>query len=142
MSSRQRTFSDMSVAESCVALRTNSLTIYAPCTTLIEAGKISKEEVDDLYLGVLQRYSQVTEKNISKVVIYLCDTMKRKKHIVNNDKRLIIIEIVTRCVDESHTHSIKKNYTQFYRPLLRDVFPDMIDQLLHTQSRKKACVIL
>lgn len=129
---RSRTFSDMSIAESCIDK-------YDTHTTLLRKrpgiGYISDNDLNNIKEVVKMTHYKVTTVNIltvSELVYIRLKQMKMSESII----KTVIIEIVSFLVDESYVCTID-DYTPIYIPIMKDILPVFIDYLICNNNKTK-----
>lgn len=127
---RRRTFSDMSIAESCIdtTMRSQTLIKRRPAADyLVEA------EVNNILTNIDNTFSIVDSENILAVVEYLYNYLSKKHGTV--EMKIIITEILSATIDNKHNFDTQ--YTIIYRPILKDIVPWFVDYLSRNQVTKK-----
>ena len=140
MSKRERTFSDMSIAESCIDVHIHQKVLMKrrPCVDIL-----TQDQVDKLINNIHHHFSTVDTTTILEVTKFMHNNIDKQKYN-SLEIKTIIVETLSEIIDRSHQDIFHKgDYTHVYRPLLQDVIPSFIDilQALDESKRNKRCII-
>ena len=122
MNKRNRTFSDVSIAESCIDVYTKSscLLKHPPATDYL-----SQQDVSAITLYINSHYSNFNTSNILYVskglYTHIQDVYKIKEH---DQLKIICVEIIAYYLDNSNITQIDT-----YRLILKDIIPTFLDIL-------------
>lgn len=122
MKYRDRTFSDMSVAESCIDTHERQRTLMKRQCCI---GFLTQHEVQVILQDIYMKYSNINTQNILEISEYLYHKMNTKFTDILHLKT-IIIELLSEGIDNTNHNS---NYTDVYRPILKDIIPYFINHI-------------
>ena len=128
---RNRTFSDMSIAESCIDThekQKRTLLQRQPCINILNKG-----EVTTLINFISQNYQIIDTTNILEITELLYYKIEKKHD--SETLKTIIIEILSEVLDQ--THSFDFDYVTVYRPILKDIIPSFIQFIQKKKKRKR-----
>ena len=127
---RERTFSDMSIAESCIDLheKQEKLMKRQPAIGLLDQITIKKRLHE-----ISEQFGNVQTDNILQVTQHLYHIFREKFSIY--DMKTIIVELLSEAIDNNTNND--HNYSLIYRPILKDIIPSFID-ICNTQKKKKS----
>ena len=134
MNKRNRTFSDASIAESCidVCINQTSLLKRKPCIDIL-----SVIQVENLLNILKNEYSIINTSNILDATNLLFCNIEDEYN--DAQKKTIVCELLSEMIDKTHQYELT-NYVIIYRPIIQDVIPSFIDFLIKNKVKKKCCV--
>lgn len=143
MSKRERTFSDMSIAESCIDVHVQQCVLMKrkPCLEIL-----TQAQVDLMLNNIHSNFTHVDTTNILNVTSFMYNHIDRKKYN-SLEIKTIIVEILSEIIDRTHQDNLHShNYTFLYRPLLQDTIPSYIDILqtndnINTKNKKRCSIL-
>ena len=122
---RDRTFSDASIAESCIDTTHKCDTLMKRnLSTHILSGNI----INNIICDVQTHFGIIGTENILNATEYMYNIITNNKYISQvTDIKIIIVEMLSVIIDKSQKDI---NYTLIYRPVLKDIIPQFIDILI------------
>lgn len=136
--SRNRTFSDASIAESC-------LDTHKKQTTLIKrrpaSNYLTQLEVNTILNQVYVSYLTIDTTNILKATEYIYQLINKRKRFTIMEMKTIVVEILSEIIDQSHKFEMNE-YTVIYRPILKDIIPSFIDYIYEQNKIQKKKTVL
>ena len=139
---RDRQFSDISIAESCIDTHVHSNTLIKrrPAINLM-----NQPDISSLSNDIIHSFGDVNSTNILDVTdLIFHSKVLRKQNFDTQQQKTVIIELLSEAVDNTFKYTHEK-YTDVYRPILKDIVPRYIDTLIHFENtvvKKKSCCIL
>ena len=135
MYTRDRQFSDMSIAESCIDTCNHPQKTQCLLKRQPAYEHLSLESVNDIMSHIHRSYSHIDLKNILHVTKHLYDYCTQQLHIKDQHTlKIIIVEILSHMVDRIY---IGTEYTVVYRPVLKDIIPSYVTILQNNKPNKR-----
>ena len=136
---RERQFSDMSIAESCIDTYNHPQKTQFLLKRQPAQNHLSSECVYDVITHAQRSYSYIDLGNILHITKHLYDYCTQQLHMKDqNILKTVIVELLSHMIDKVY---IGTEYTIVYRPVVKNTIPSYID-ILHkndnlNKSRKR-----